>query len=57
MATYHVDKAVRSAVDPDLLRAIDSAIGQVFYSSVFEILYPRIRNAILATWRESLPRS
>jgi hypothetical protein len=57
IAAATVDKAVRSVVHPDVLRTVDSAIGQVFYSGVFDTLYPTIRNAVLNTWRASAPPS
>ena len=57
VAAYRVDEAIRSAIDPELLRTVDSAIGEVFYSTVFRVNYGRIRNAILATWRAAVPRS
>jgi hypothetical protein len=52
IAAYQVDRAVCSAVDPDILHTIDSAVGQVFYDAVFDEMYPKIRNAIVVTWRK-----
>jgi hypothetical protein len=52
IAAYQIDRAVRSAVDPNILRTIDSAVGEVFYDVVFDEMYPKIRNAIVVTWRK-----
>jgi hypothetical protein len=56
-AAHAVDEAVRSAADSDVLRAVDSAVGQVFYAAVFEPVYKRTWCAIYATWRASAPPS
>jgi hypothetical protein len=50
-AAHAVDAAVRSAADSDLLHAVDSAVGRVFYSAVYQPVYIRTWNAIFATWR------
>lgn len=52
-AACAVDKAMRSAADPDLLLTVDSAVGGIFYSTVYEPLYFRIWSAILFTWRDN----
>lgn len=49
-AAHAVDEAVRSVADSDVLRAVDSAVGQVFYSAVFEPVYKRAWCAVAATW-------
>jgi hypothetical protein len=49
-AAYAVDQAVRSAVDPDVLHAVDSAVGQIFYDTVYWPTYLRIWRAICDTW-------
>jgi hypothetical protein len=50
LAAHAVDEGVRSAVTLDVLHAVDSAVGQVFYSAVFEPVYKRTWCAIYATW-------
>jgi hypothetical protein len=50
LAAHAVDQAVRSAADSDVLRAVDSAVGQVFYSAVYEPVYIRTWCAVFATW-------
>jgi hypothetical protein len=52
-AACAVDKAMRSAADPDLLLTVDSAVGGIFYSTVYEPLYFRIWSAVLFTWRDN----
>jgi hypothetical protein len=54
-AAHAVDEAVRSAANPGVLRAVDSAVGQVFYSAVYGSVYMRSWLAVYATWRASFP--
>jgi len=56
-AAHAVDKAVRSAVNLDVLSDVDSAVGQVFYSVAYEAVYKSSWCAIYATWRASASRS
>jgi glycerol dehydrogenase-like iron-containing ADH family enzyme len=49
-AAYAIDQAVRSAADSDVLHAVDSAVGGVFYSAVYERVYIRTWSAVFATW-------
>jgi hypothetical protein len=55
IAAVTVDEALRSAVGANLLHAVDSAIGEVFYSVVYEAVYIRSWCAVFATWRASVP--
>lgn len=50
LAAYAVDKAVRSAADSNVLVAVDSAVGQLFYSAVYEPVYIRTWCAVFDTW-------
>jgi hypothetical protein len=57
LAAHAVDKAVRSAVNLDVLRDVDCAVGQIFYSVAYEAVYKSSWCAIYATWRSSASRS
>lgn len=46
-----VDEAVRSVVTPDVLESIDSAVGEVFFSTVCTRVYIPTLSAIQAIWR------
>jgi hypothetical protein len=50
VAAHAVDQAVRSAADPEVLRAVDSAVGEVFFSTVYRPVYTRTWCAVFATW-------
>lgn len=50
-AAYAVNEAIRSAADSDVLDAVDSAVGRVFYSAVYEPVYIETWCAVFATWR------
>ena len=50
-AACAVDTVMRSAADSDFLHAVDSAIGAVFYSAVYEPVYRRTWSAVYFTWR------
>src|SRR5581483_12356740 len=46
-----VDRAVRSVVTPDALESIDSAVGEVFFSTVYTGVFVPTLSAIRAIWR------
>ncbi|HZU42704.1 MAG TPA: hypothetical protein VE994_08535 [Terriglobales bacterium] len=46
-----VDEAVRSVVTPDVLESIDSAVGEVFFSTVYTGVFVPTLSAIQAIWR------
>jgi hypothetical protein len=50
-AAYAVSEGIRSAADSDVLHAVDSAVGQVFYDSVYRPVYFSTLRAVSATWR------